>query len=50
MNELDVFGVEKTVLAETVRHDAGGDAAATRVICSTEICTGTTCKCAVPAE
>ena len=49
MNEIDVFGVEKTVLTETVRHDSKSDAAATLRLC-TEICTGPTCLCSVPAE
>lgn len=50
MNELDVFGVEKAVLTETIRQDTGSNVAATKLICSTEICTGNTCLCSVPAE
>jgi hypothetical protein len=48
MNETDVFGIEKTVLAETIRHDGGNDVAATKFC--TEVCTGLTCLCSVPSE
>ena len=50
MNELDVFGVEKTVLTETTHETGRSDVAATLIRCTQLGCTGTTCLCAVPAE
>ena len=46
MKELDVFGVEKTVLSETIRPD-GKAAMETRIECTGAFCTGNTCLCAV---
>jgi hypothetical protein len=44
-NESDVFGVEKTVMAEMVRDEnRDNNVALTKVLC-TQFCTGTTCLC-----
>lgn len=44
-NDSDVFGVEKTVVAELVRDENADNGAAATLLC-TNFCTGTSCLCA----